>query len=347
MTREFTAYRRAVCWSVGLGLVALGYVVGRLDHGSASHAQVQQTAASEPAKNESAARVVAYIYGSTPITREEYGEFLIARANYSRLETLVNRRIIEIECEKKGIVVTTEEVEAYHNEYVRSLNLNHPDDFRKRILPLKNLTMYEWKEDIIKPQLMVMKLLRDSIRISEKDLQNVYDCRYGPKVDCRIIFLPAGQNSDREVLRMYEKVRASQEAFELEAQRQPLADLAARGGQIQPISRHMNQFSELVEKEAFKLQVGDVSRPIWTSQGTIILRCYGHIPPDTTKSFAEERESLEKEAIDRRMASEAPKFLAQLREQANPNFILPRPVNSDELKREVQKEIQGLLPKNQ
>jgi hypothetical protein len=349
MRSQFTGQSRVAGWIGGVGLVAVGFIVGQLTHSPTSYAQQDPagaTAASPPAKSESATRVVAYIHGSIPITREEYGEFLIARANYNQLEKLVNRRILEIECEKKGFFVTPEEVEAYHNEYVASLQLNSPEDFHKRILPQKNLTMFEWKEDVIKPQLMVMKLLRDSIRVTEKDLQDVYDCRYGPKVDCRMIFLPAGQNSDREVLRMYEKVRVSQEAFELEAQRQPLASLAAAGGQIPPISRNMSIHSELIEKEAFKLQPGDVSRPIWTSQGTVILRCYKHIPPDTTKSFAEERDSLEKEVIDRKMAAEAPKFLARLREQANPNFILPRPITSDELKRSVEKEIQGLLPKN-
>jgi hypothetical protein len=229
MRSQFTGQSRVAGWIGGVGLVAVGFIVGQLTHSPTSYAQQEQAAPSPPAKSESATRVVAYIHGSIPITREEYGEFLIARANYNQLEKLVNRRILEIECEKKGFFVTPEEVEAYHNEYVASLQLNSPEDFHKRILPQKNLTMFEWKEDVIKPQLMVMKLLRDSIRVTEKDLQDVYDCRYGPKVDCRMIFLPAGQNSDREVLRMYEKVRVSQEAFELEAQRQPLASLAAAG----------------------------------------------------------------------------------------------------------------------
>jgi hypothetical protein len=104
MRSQFTGQSRVAGWIGGVGLFAVGFIVGQLTHSPVSHAQQEQAAPSPPAKSESATRVVAYIHGSIPITREEYGEFLIARANYNQLEKLVNRRILEIECEKKGFV---------------------------------------------------------------------------------------------------------------------------------------------------------------------------------------------------------------------------------------------------
>src|SRR5439155_1421117 len=50
-------------------------------------------------------RVVAYIYGTTPITREELGEYLIARFGTDKLGLLVNKRIIETACQTRGVEV--------------------------------------------------------------------------------------------------------------------------------------------------------------------------------------------------------------------------------------------------
>src|SRR5215813_11966482 len=50
-------------------------------------------------------RVVAYIYDTVPITREELGEYLIARMGKERLGNLVNKRIIEHVCQQKGVEV--------------------------------------------------------------------------------------------------------------------------------------------------------------------------------------------------------------------------------------------------
>src|SRR5690349_10833924 len=97
-----------------LGLAALTVFWGR--HGSLSRATANppvppQAAAQHdspppPAGGPSSDyshRVVAYIYDTIPITREELGEYLIARMGKERLGNLVNKRIIEQVCQQKGI----------------------------------------------------------------------------------------------------------------------------------------------------------------------------------------------------------------------------------------------------
>src|SRR5205814_3991126 len=68
-------------------------------------------------------RVVAYIYDTIPITREELGEDLIARKGAERLPNLVNKRIIEHACQEKGIEVTAAEVEADLVETLKGMQL--------------------------------------------------------------------------------------------------------------------------------------------------------------------------------------------------------------------------------
>src|SRR5579884_3302752 len=50
-------------------------------------------------------RAVADIYGSTRITREQLGEYLIARFGPDRVLNLVNKLIIERTCQDRGITV--------------------------------------------------------------------------------------------------------------------------------------------------------------------------------------------------------------------------------------------------
>src|SRR5215210_1966788 len=57
----------------------------------------------DPANPSQNGRVVAYLYENKAISREEFGEYLIARFGPERLEFMVNRKIVELECQKKGI----------------------------------------------------------------------------------------------------------------------------------------------------------------------------------------------------------------------------------------------------
>ena len=99
-------------------LVAVGYVVGSLrsDPLAAQPGRgVVPAAGTAPAAPPPAAgdkRVIAYIYGSTPVTREEFGDYLIDQVGKDRVRLYVNRRIIEAAAARKGIVVTPQEVSA-------------------------------------------------------------------------------------------------------------------------------------------------------------------------------------------------------------------------------------------
>ena len=57
-------------------------------------------------------QAVALIYDTIPITREQYGEWLIARYGTKEIENLINRRIVERAVREKGIELLPIEVDA-------------------------------------------------------------------------------------------------------------------------------------------------------------------------------------------------------------------------------------------
>ena len=140
-------------------------------------------------------RVVAYINGNIPITRQDLGEYLIARNGAEKLELLVNKRIIDMYCKQKRIEVTAAEVDADLAEDLKGLGVANVKDFVDQVLKHHNMNLYEWKEDVIRPKLLMTKLCRDRVHVTEQDLQDAFEAHFGEKVDCRIILFPRGQEN--------------------------------------------------------------------------------------------------------------------------------------------------------
>ena len=95
-----------------------------------------------------------YIHNTVAITREDLADFLIARG-YDKVDLLINRKMIQIECAKKGVTVTPQEMEAVLNEDMKGLGIVTGDQFLAQLLPRYNKTYYEWMEDVIKPRLQL------------------------------------------------------------------------------------------------------------------------------------------------------------------------------------------------
>jgi len=128
----------------------------------------------------------------------------------------------------------------------------------------------------------------------------------------------------------YAKIQQSEKEFNLAARTQANSALAAKEGHLEPFGRHATTNEEM-EKEAFKLQPGEISRVIETPQGLIVLKCIKHIPAQVGVTLDDkERAKLEKEIIERKIALEIPKMFKQLRDQASPQLFLGKKVETEE-----------------
>jgi hypothetical protein len=281
-------------------------------------------------------RWVAVINGNIPITREEFGEYLIARHS-DQLELLVNKKIIENACKQRGIEVSQAEVDAALAEDLKGLKVNL-DLFVNKLLKQYHKSLYEWKEDVIKPKLALTKLCRGRVQISDQDYQAAFQAYYGEKVDCRIILWPKGE--EKHAMNAYADLRKSDADFDRIARQQASPTLAATGGQIQPFGRHTTGNDEL-EKEAFNLQPGEISRLIGTPDGTVVLKCIRRIPADANKKIENERAALEKEIVEKKTQLELPKVFKELQDQAQPKLFLKKYTTEEELVRDVTRELQS------
>jgi hypothetical protein len=294
-------------------------------------------------------RPVAYIYGTVPVTRADLAEFLIARGGHEKVELLVNKMIIEEEAKKRGITVTTQEMEA---AFAADLQISNPpirkDDFINLILPKYNKTFYEWMEDVVRPRLILGKMCEKNVQVTEDDLKRLFERDYGEKRAVKIIIFPKGDNL-RSVQQTWEQIRNNEAEFDRVARSQANAGLASVGGEIKPIARFQigDDKDKVVEQIAFALKEGEVSQIFETNQGFMVMKLLRNVPADTKVKMEQVKEALQKEAYDLKLTAEIPKMFAVLCKQADPKVLLNGPPSKWKHEKSVKEMVDEVNRQNQ
>ena len=234
----------------------------------------------KPAPIDPGKRVVGYIYGNIGITREELGEFLIARGGMEKLDLLINKRIIDIEADRRKISVTDIDIDAGLREDLLTFGFGL-EEFEKTVLPRYGKTLYEWREDIIRPRLLLSKMCGDDVRasITEQDVMRLLETRYGERREAKIIVWPKGGKISPLNVDVKATARINPTEFDKLAARQPDTNLAQAGGLIDPIGRHIEGEDPIVEDALFSMQVNE-TRWVETEKASTCLRLVRILPPD-------------------------------------------------------------------
>jgi hypothetical protein len=311
----------------GAGLTGLVGMLFWLRGGAESQAQTplanrsgppMQAGAPPAVSEEYARRVVAYIFGNVPITREMLGEYLIARFGADNLELLVNKLIIEEVCKAQNITVTPPEIEAELAESVAGLGVSQ-NEFVERLLRIYKTTLPRWKEDAIRPKLMLSKLVQNKVTCTEEDLTKAYEAFYGEKVEGRIILWPPDEQ--QLARKAYPQIRDSEPAFADAAKKQASQMLASKGGKVDLVGRFTTGNKEL-EDAIFALQPGEITTVQQVPEGWVVFKCDGRIPAKTSVNPQAVREQLIKEVIAKKTKMEIQKAFVAMREQARPQILL-------------------------
>jgi parvulin-like peptidyl-prolyl isomerase len=286
-----------------------------------------------PSAEYSSSYVATFAEGRQGITREELGEYLIGRYG-EKVEHLINQRIMEDACRARGIEVTAAEVNQKLAEDLKDLNIDRAR-FVREFLKARHMTEFEWKEDHLHPQLLMTKLCRDRLTVSEEEVRNAYEAAYGEKVECRVIEWSKGDDdrpeADRELeaRAAYERAARDEAAFAEAARKQKSAALAAGGGRVKPFGRHTLEREEL-ERHAFALRPGEVSPLIRVPDGFVAIKCDRRIPANTSVPFEKVRGELAKDVLERKAQKEFPKLFAELQAEAHPKRLLERKPGDEE-----------------
>jgi len=309
-----------------MGVVLIAACTGAFCWGKRQNVDARSTDESSPFwPKKSDGRTVAFI-GNVPVMREELGEYLIARFGAERLEFLVNRKIVEMECSKHKIFVTDQEVEHRFREELYKFGPMPltETEFVKNVLRRFNKTLYEWKEDVIRPKLLMEKLVKSTVKVTDEEVMEGFEARFGPKVECRMIVMQAGNSP--AVQTMWNKVKNNPEQFIAEAKTQFIPGLQEKAGLVPPIHKHFGD--KKIEEWAFKLREKEISEPIPLQDGThVILMCEKHVPKEVSARFDLVRFQIHKEVEEMKIALKIPEVFAKLHQEANPRLVLQHAVH--------------------
>jgi RNA polymerase sigma factor (sigma-70 family) len=256
---------------------------------------------------------VATINGE-PITREEYGEYLIRLHGAEKLEAFVNRRIIERACEQKKIKVTEAEVSEEFERELKKLQIDK-DRFVKHFLGQHGKTLTEWMEETIRPRLMITKLIGASIKVTDDELRGEFESRFGAKVKCHFVLWPATEM--KAAMTQYEAIRANPGSF-----KQDLVVPPAKWHEAAVPRRMDTAANQKIADAAFALKPGDLSPLIAGPDTIVLLKCVESVAPVEGARFEEEKPALLKAVLERRILADSARYFKALKEEANPKILL-------------------------
>jgi hypothetical protein len=289
--------------------------------------------------------VLAIVYETILITREDLGDFLIVRGGFDKLELFVNKRMIEWECAKRGIAVDAKELEAAKVEYVKKLGIDNVTvaDFVKHVLPKRNLNETTWVEDVIKPELMMAKLCRERVKVTDDDLKKAFENAYGEKRTAKIILWQRDQA--RIALKQWDEARQSDAEFDRLARAQFDPNLASAGGRVAPVGRYPDADNPKIADTVFQLKEGEVSQLFETPAGIMCVKCTGTVPPEKI-AFEAVKVQLSKDVFERKLSRELGVCFAEMKEAAKPNILLSGPTREiEERNRQSIQQAVGSQPK--
>jgi hypothetical protein len=279
-------------------------------------------------------RVVGYIYGNVPIMREELGEFLIARGGHEKLELLCNKKIIETEAARRGITVTAVEIRAGLEEDLRGLGIDRKD-FESQVLPRYNKSLYEWVEDVIRPKLLLTKMCKDRVKVTDDDIKKEFENRFGERRQAKIICW--SKDDLRTAQAQWAEASKGEAEFDAVAKMQADKNLAAACGLVKPIGRHPDSgHDKTVVETLYKMKVGEISGILTVSAGLMCIKCTAIVPQEPGVTLDDKmKAALHRELYDKRLTMEIPKFFQELKAVAQPNLLLKGPPSAAEFREGV------------
>src|SRR5262249_19094371 len=154
------------------------------------------------------------------------------------------------------VTVSEAEIEAALTKDTEISKAASKKDFIQNYLRSNRTTLYGYREDVLRPKLLLAKLARGHVKVEPDDLSKASEAYHGEKGECQIIMWPHTQQDHEIAIKQYARIRKSPEEFDRAARTQASPRLAAEAGRIPPFARHTTG-NENVEKEVFSLREGE------------------------------------------------------------------------------------------
>ncbi|MGR3319695.1 MAG: peptidylprolyl isomerase [Candidatus Anammoxibacter sp.] len=252
-------------------------------------------------ENNSKDEVMAIINGED-ITRTELSDFLIDSFGKEGMDILTRRVLITQAAKKQNIKLSQKEVDERIEIMVGLEVKKLKDRYKSQDQDAFSLDLAKmgYDEDQlreklservkmdVKPQLLAEKLISSTITVTEEELKDVYEEKYGEKVQVRQIVV----KTKDEAIGLLKKVKDGADFATLAKDVSIDRPSAAKGGLMPPISKRSK-----LGKSVASLKKGAITDVIPSRNGFHILKIEGKVPPTESKSYEDALPEIKKIAM--------------------------------------------------
>ena len=261
---------------------------------------------------------VAATVNGIKILKTRVGEECIDRFGLEMLETEINRTILLQAIKSAGVQVEPKDIDAEiarAAESIGHLNKDGTVNVNEWLAFVTNNDMSKvdfYIEDEVWPTVALKKFVSSKVAVTQEDLNKGFEANYGPRVEVLAMVV----DDHRRALKYWGMASANptSEYFGQLAHQYSIEPASkANNGAVPPIRKHGGR-PEL-EKEAFNLKAGELSKVVQVGKHWIILMCLGRTEPVVT-DFDVVKEELYKHILEKKMRLAMSETFQQLREQA-------------------------------
>lgn len=270
---------------IGSALLAVAIVCGCVRYFMGSNvasAQQRSTASQSPFGNRTTpkrqpqrsttpTRYVMAVVNGKEITRRQLATACFRRYGETVLETMVNKHLILAECERKGVVITQQQVDDEVARLAAQFKLS-PDRWLEMLETKRDVKPHEYKNDIIWPRLAMRRIAREQTQVSEEEINKGMETEFGERVRVRLISVTNRAKADQ----LRAAAAANPDEFGKLAKEHSEDNSAGSWGYIPPIRAH--QGKPEIHETVFSLKKGEVSQVVAIAPQYFIFYCEGRVP---------------------------------------------------------------------
>jgi parvulin-like peptidyl-prolyl isomerase len=280
----------------------------------------QGSAAMAPKKNPIAATV-----NNETISRDDLGDECLLHYGGEVLESIVNRTLILVSCERRGITISNADVDAEIDRMAKKFQVGK-DQWVKLLEKERGITPERYAHDIVWPTLALRELAKDQLQITRRELDQAYESEFGPGVKVRLIAI---ENPEKARAIHAQAVAKPEDFGALAKNHSQDSNSASAYGLIQPIRRHLGD--PKLEEVAFKMKKGEISPIVPVGNLQVFLKCEEHLPPPKGIDRAKVEPHLYDALRERKLRTAANDVFKQLQGEAQIENIYNDPVKRKQM----------------
>ena len=268
--------------------------------------------------------VVATVNGQQ-LTTGQLAEECLARHGADVLEGEINRVLLTQHLKKAGKAVGDQDMNeevanaAILYGFVKADGSADIDAWLKKVLAEDNATLDLYLQDAVWPSVALKKIVADTVAVTEIDLRKGYEANYGDQVEVLVCVL-GSQRRAQEVWEMAQANGTEKFFGDLAYQYSIEPTSKYNFGKVPPIRRHGGQPS--VEKEAFKLEAGELSGIVPLGDKYVVMRCIGQKKSDAAPEFDAVKDELYRDLFEKKLRMAMSKRFDEIRMTAQIHNVL-------------------------